>query len=292
LLPNLRIDSVGYPPVRNINQILSLSDQSMAINNTVYFDNQNSWIGINISTPMADLDISGILYASNVSYSSINAIDLKGVTVVLSSLQAAYSYLADSLQYEGSGFYVGNFYPNVETASSNYPIRIWNSDLVYKTNFGFQNARTASTIVINSGLFIYGETQRVGINTINFASPTSPGTIYAPQHTLDVRGSMYAEEGYFSTMNITKQLTTECLELPNLQMYGGSRAFLNMSTNTFLTSSTTFLIDRFATFTRQGLGINNAQPRFALDVRGSGFFSTLFTTNLRAKSVGLMYQDL
>jgi hypothetical protein len=187
---------------------------------------------------------------------------------------------------------VGNFYPNEETASSNYPIRIWNSELVYKTNFGFQNARTASTIVINSGLFIYGETQRVGINTINFASPTSPGTIYAPQHTLDVRGSMYAEEGYFSTMNITKQLTTECLEVPNLQMYGGSRAFLNRSTNTFLTSSTTFLIDRFATFTRQGLGINNAQPRFALDVRGSGFFSTLFTTNLRAKSVGLMYQDL
>ena len=292
LLPNLRIDSVGYPPVTNMNQILTLTDQSMVINNTVYFDNQTSRIGINIPAPTVDLDIAGILYASNVSYSSINEIDLTGVTVTLSSLQAGYSYLADSLEYGEAGFYVGNFYPNVETGSSNYPIRIWNSEAVYKTNFGFQNARTASTIVINSGLFIYGDTQRVGVNTINFASPTSPGTIYEPQHALDVRGSMYAEEGYFSTMDITKQLTTECLEVPNLQMYGGVTAFLETSTNTFLTSSTTFLIDRFATFTRQGLGINNAQPTFPLHVRGSAYFSTLFTRNLRAKSVGLMYQDL
>lgn len=292
LLPNLRIDPVGYSPVTNTNQILSLTNKSMVINNTVYFDNQNSRIGINIPTPTVDLDIAGILYASNVSYSSINTLDLSGVTFTLSSLQAGSTYLANYLQYGDPGFYVGNFYPNVEVGYSNYPILIWNSESVYKTNFGFQNAKVASTIVINSGLFIYGYTQRVGVNTINFASDTSPGTIYEPQHTLDVRGSMYAEEGYFSTMDITKQLTTECLELPNLQMYGGIRAFLNRSTNTFLTSSTTFLIDRFATFTRQGLGINNAQPTFALDVRGSGFFSTLFTTNLRAKSVGLMYQDL
>jgi hypothetical protein len=266
----------------------------MVINNTVYFNNQNSSIGINIPVPMANLDISGILYASNVSYSSINNIDLKGVTVTLSSLQAGNTYLANYLQYGNSGFYVGNFYPNLETGTSNYPIRIWNSDSVYKANFGFQNAKTTSTIVINSGLFIYGDTRRVGVNTINFTSPspTSTGTIYKAQYALDVRGSMYAEEAYFSTMNITKQLTTECLEVPNLQMYGGIRAFLNRSTNTFLTSSTTFLINRFATFTRQGLGINNAQPIFALDVRGSGFFSTLFTPNLRAKSVGLMYQDL
>jgi hypothetical protein len=294
LLPNLRIDPVGYPAVSNTNQILSLTNKTMGINNTVYFDNQNTRIGINISTPTADLDIAGTLYASNVSYSSINNVDLSGVTVTLSSLQAGNTYLANYLQYGDSGLYVGNFYPNVEAGTSNYPIRIWNSESVYKTNFGFQNANTASTIVINSGLLIYRDTRRVGVNTINFASPspTSTGTIYKPQYTLDVRGSMYAEEGYFSTMNITKQLTTECLEVPNLQMYGRNRAFLNRSTNTFLTSSTTFLIDRFATFTRQGLGINNAQPIFALDVRGSGFFSTLFTTNLRANSVGLMYQDL
>lgn len=292
LLPTLRIDPVGYPTVTNTNQILSLTNKTMVINNTVYFDNENSRIGINIPVPRADLDVRGILYASNVSYSSINYIDLSGVTVTLSSLQAGNAYLKDYLQYADSGFYVGNFYPNVEAASSNYPIRIWNSESVYKTNIGFQNVKTASTIVVNSGLLIYGDTQRVGINTINFASPTSTGTIYQPQHTLDVRGSMNAEEGYFSTMNITKQLTTECLEVPNLQMYGGITAFLETSTNTFLTSSTTFLIDRFATFTRQGLGINNAQPTFALDVRGSGFFSTLFTPNLRAKSVGLMYQDL
>ena len=291
LLPNLRIDAAGYPPVTNMNQIRSLYDGGMLINNCVTVDSQNSWIGINIA-PTVDLDIAGIIYASNVSYSSINEIELIGVTVTLSSLQAGYTYLADSLQYGDSGFYVGNFYPNVEAADSNYPIRIWNSESVYKTNLGFQNVRTASTIVINSGLFIYGDTQRVGVNTINFASPTSPGTIYEPQHTLDVRGSMYAEEGYFSTMDITKQLTTECLEVPNLQMYGGITAFLESSTNTFLTSSTTFLIDGFATFTRQGLGINNAQPSFPLHVRGSAFFSTLFTTNLRAKSVGLMYQDL
>jgi hypothetical protein len=292
LLPTLRIDPVGYAAVTNENQILSLTDKTMVINNTVYFDNQNSSIGINIPVPMADLDISGILYASNVSYSSINAIDLTGVTVTLSSLQAGNTYLANYLQYGDSGFYVGNFYPNVEAGTSNYPIRIWNSESVYKTNFGFQNAKTASTIVINSGLFIYGDTQRVGVNTINFESPTSAGTIYGPQYTLDVRGSMYAEEAYFSTMNITKQLTTECLEVPNLQMYGRITAFLNRSTNTFLTSSTTFLIDRFATFSRQGLGINKANPTFALDIDGSAFFSTLFTPNLRAKSVGLMYQDL
>jgi hypothetical protein len=292
LLPTLRIDAAGYAPVTNLNQILSLTDKTMVINNTVYFDNQNSSIGINIPVPMADLDISGILYASNVSYSSINAIDLTGVTVTLSSLQAGNTYLANYLQYGDSGFYVGNFYPNLETGTSNYPIRIWNSESVYKTNFGFQNAKTASTIVINSGLFIYGDTQRVGVNTINFESATSPGTIYGPQYTLDVRGSMHAEEGYFSTMNMTKQLTTECLEVPNLQIYGGIRGFLKTSTNTILTSSTTLLIDRFATFTRQALGINKANPRFALDVDGSAFFSTLFTPNLRAKSVGLMYQDL
>jgi hypothetical protein len=292
LLPTLRIDAAGYAPVTNLNQIRSLTDKTMVINNTVYFDNQNSSIGINIPVPMADLDISGILYASNVSYSSINAIDLTGVTVTLSSLQAGNTYLANYLRYGDSGFYVGNFYPNLETGTSNYPIRIWNSESVYKTNFGFQNAKTASTIVINSGLFIYGDTRRVGVNTINFESATSPGTIYQPQYTLDVRGSMNAEEGYFSTMNMTKQLTTECLELPNLQIYGGITAFLKTSTNTILTSSTTLFIDRFATFTRQALGINKANPTFTLDVDGSAFFSTLFTPNLRAKSVGLMYQDL
>jgi hypothetical protein len=292
LLPTLRIDAAGYAPVTNLNQIRSLTDKTMVINNTVYFDNQNSSIGINIPVPMADLDISGILYASNVSYSSINAIDLTGVTVTLSSLQAGNTYLANYLRYGDSGFYVGNFYPNVEAGTSNYPIRIWNSESVYKTNFGFQNAKTASTIVINSGLFIYGDTRRVGVNTINFESATSPGTIYQPQYTLDVRGSMNAEEGYFSTMNMTKQLTTECLELPNLQIYGGITAFLKTSTNTILTSSTTLFIDRFTTFTRQALGINKANPTFTLDVDGSAFFSTLFTPNLRAKSVGLMYQDL
>jgi predicted acyltransferase (DUF342 family) len=291
VMPTLRIDSVGYVPRYDVNQILSLTEQSMVINNTLFVDSSNNWFGINISTPSVTLDISGVVYASNVLYSSINVNDLYLVNRTLSSVQSKYTYIEDSLQYCSSGLYVGAYYPSVGTGYSNFPLHIWDGELVGRSNYGFMNA--PSTLVINSGLFLPNYKNYVGINLINYSTGSNVGTLVEPEYPLDVRGSIHASSGNFSTLTMTQELITPDLELPYFQLFGGNQQLLPGSTNLILTSATSFTLNQFVTFTKSGYtGINNITPNNALDVGGNSFFSTLKTSNLRVNTVALLYQDL
>ena len=293
VMPSLRIDSVGYPPRQDVNQILSLTEQSMAINNTLFVDSSNNWFGINISTPSVTLDISGLVYASNVLYSSINVNDLYLVNRTLSSVRSKYTYIEDSLQYYSSGLYVGAYYPaaGVGTGFSNFPLHIWDGELVGKSNYGFINAPT--TLAINSGIFLPNYTNYVGINLINYSTGSNVGNLVTPEYPLDVRGSIHASSGNFSTLTVTQELITPDLELPYFQLFGGDQQLLPGSTNLILTSATSFTLNQFVTFTKTGYtGINNTTPKNAIDVGGTSFFSTLNTSNLRVNTVALLYQDL
>lgn len=85
---------------KDYNSFVGLQSNGLAINNTLFFDKQNLFVGIGTSSPTVDLDVSGGLYCYGVRFSSINDIFVSTNTAIgLDILQASSITIRDYFQY-------------------------------------------------------------------------------------------------------------------------------------------------------------------------------------------------
>lgn len=287
ITPYLVFESQGFEPRYDTNQMLTLNSNLMVVNRALYFDRVNNRIGLNISSPSVDFDVSGYVYASNIYYSSINPITQSSFgTVLFSTIYVSSSYIADSLQYGSNGLQVYNY--NIFGGQNYFGINQAASTSV--NSFGFYDCREQSTILINSGLFVYRD-QRVSINGAEINS----GTLVLPTHRLDIYETVRTQEAYISTTNLFESLQTTSFVSPTLTMNSNSQTPLNLLS----ASIDKLYVDDFLVFqtspysSNRYIGVGTSNPQCSLDIRGDASFSTLrVLENLRSQYVAMSALEL
>lgn len=276
-MPYLTIESQGYMPRFDTNQILTLNPKKMVVNRSLTFDRTNNYIGLFQSTPQYDLDISGQVYATNFYFSSINSLNLSTTgTVVYSTITVSSSFARDGLSYGINGFRI---------VSQNGYVELNEAVSSFTNSFGIYNCEPQSSILINSGLTI-GRYQKVIVN-----APLSLN----PVHALTVYDTLRTEELYVSTLSVTQSLQTTSIMNPTL----GFNSNVSYPLNTLSASINKLCMNNLMTIQtnlyqdQRYVGIKTLEPQASLDVRGNAYFSTLYSfENLRTNYVALSSQDL
>jgi hypothetical protein len=287
ITPYIVFESQGFEPRFDKNQMLTLNPNLMVVNRSLYFDRQTNRIGLNISSPTVDFDISGYVFASNIYYSSINPITQSSFgTVLFSTIFVSSSYIADSLQYGSNGLQLYNF--NIFGGQNYFAINKAASTSV--NSFGFFDCVEQSSILINSGLFVYRD-QNVSINGAEINS----GTFVLPSHTMDIYETVRAKEASFSTTNLFESLQTTSFVSPTLILNSNGLSPLN----TLSASINKLFINEFVVLqtspfsSNRYMGIQTSNPQCSLDVRGDASFSTLRVfENLRSQYVAMSALEL
>lgn len=283
----LVLESQGFEPRYDVNQFLNVNSNLLVVNRSLYFDRVTNRIGLFVSSPTVDMDISGYIYASNIQYSSINPIRISSEgTVLFSTILVSSSYIQDSLQYGTQGLrifsqnsFAGNTFFEINQAASSF-----------SNSFGIYDCVEQSSILLNSAVEIY-RNNRVGINGVN---PTS-GELLLPTHDLDVFDTIRTDELYLSTVNLSQSLQTTSYVTPYLLI----NCNVSMPINTLSVSVDKLSIDGLMTLQTSLLpasryvGIQTLDPRCSMDVRGNAYFSSMGVfQNLLTEKVAMSFQEL
>lgn len=262
--PHLSFESQGFAPRFDVNQFLVLDSNLMVVNRGLYFDRTINFIGIHLSTPLYDLDVSGSVFASNIYYSSINPIVIESrgfdffSTVLVSS-----SYVRDSLQFGMEGLRIQS-----DSASSSNWLEI-NQKQTYQSNyFGILNLPLQSTILLNTGVFIYRD-GKVSINGYNAVE----NELLLPTYDFEVVQTMRSDEVFTSTGLIRESAQSLSFVSPYLYICSNTPKIVNtmsacigkISMNSLLTIEQT----------NQRVGLQTLDPVCSLDVRGNAYFSSV-----------------
>lgn len=283
----LVLESQGFEPRYDVNQFLNINPTLLSLNRSLYFDRLTNRIGLFVSSPTVDMDISGYIYASNIYYSSINPIRISSEgTVLFSTILVSSSHIEDSLQYGAQGIRVfsqnslnGNTYVEINQAVSSF-----------SNTFGIYDCIEQSSILLNSAVQIY-RNQRVGINGVN---PTT-GELVLARHDLDVFDTIRTDEVYVSTVNLSQSLQTTSYVTPYLLI----NCNVPLPINTLSVSVDKLSIDGLMTLrtsqlpTSRYVGINTLNPQCSMDVRGNAYFSSMNVfQNLLTNNVAMSFQQL
>ena len=283
----LVLESQGFEPRYDVNQFLNINPTLLSLNRSLYFDRVTNRIGLFVSSPTVDMDISGYIYASNIYYSSINPIRISSEGIVLfSTILVSSTHIQDSLQYGTQGIRIfsqnsldGNTYVEINQAASSF-----------SNTFGIYDCIEQTSILLNSAVQIY-RGQRVGINGVN---PTT-GELLLPTHNLDVFDTIRSDEVYVSTVNLSQSLQTTSYMTPYLLINSN----VPIPINTLSVSVDKLSIDGLMTLQTSQLtssryvGINTLDPRCSMDVRGNAYFSSMnVLQNLLTNSVAMSFQEL
>jgi hypothetical protein len=271
ITPYIVFESQGFSPRYDINQFLTLDAQNMVLNRNLYFNANTKKIGLFVSSPSYDLDVSGEIFASNIFYSSINLLVISTTgTAVYSTIQVSSSYVKNKVSYDGLGIRLLS--RNQFTGDGYFEI----NDVVSTTSnlYGFFDCVEQSTILFNNALQI-NRRGRVGINQVNIQS----GELIIPQHALSVNDTLTTEELYTSSLNLLQSLQTTSLVTPYYTINQSTSYSLNTfsSAKEKLVLNTCMTLKTDTTITNRYVGIHTLDPQCSLDVRGSAYFSTLQT---------------
>ncbi len=235
---------------------------TLAINNTLFLDGGNRKVGVNISSPRYDLDISGSLYYTGQLYfSSQSLLNLSSAQAVNMYSTFLYSsiYVKDTLVLpSNAGFPRTKFLAvnsNVATlfglSNLNGGFYIGETDATFGTFpesrlVGIFSLPNSSTISINESLFINNQYKTVtyGVQTPDFLTiePTAVSTF-----DFYIEGNLNTSPLLVSTLTVIGKLATSTLDMPTLG--------LNTSiVSTFNTISTSF----FSTTINPILTVNSA----------------------------------
>jgi hypothetical protein len=300
--PDLAIESVGFPFRSDKNQILMVTSTVYAINNTLFIDAAQRRVGINISSPQADLDISGGLYAAGGLFFSSQK-DIYVSTSIsplnISTFITASAFIRDS-------FTIGT---NTQLQNPNFYSNGFALDPVAIPPFVVGVAQTLapvvpsilareSTISLQNTVFITANTKRVGVNSISYdffsgsnsngfinSNSNSNGSISAdftfrdPSYEFQMKRDMIVDGvAYMSSLSLNTILT-KTATLPSFYI----QANPSFSTNTFSTTfGTLYMNDNLLVLSnafQKKIGINTtSMVSFGscnvLDINGSAFFST------------------
>jgi hypothetical protein len=286
ITPYLVFESEGYGDRYDVNQFLTRDSQHMVVNRSLTFDRVNNRIGLFVSSPAYDMDISGQVYASNIYFSSINLLKIStSGTVVYSTIQVSSSYIRDGLTYGDGGLSL--FSQNQFTGNTAFTITSAVSS--FADTFGFFTCENQSTLFVNSALFI-SQQGLLGVNGTNGLT----GEFVQPAHALDVTDTLRSKELYVSTVNLLQSLQTTSIVNPRYVINSNIENPLNtisasinkLSLNTIMTIQTGILeSDR-------RVGILTLDPQCSLDVRGNAYFSTVSVFEIcKTNYVAMSYQE-
>lgn len=284
---NLVIEGLGYPFRFDKNQILLVNSNLYAINRTLFIDTLQNRVGVNISSPQADMDISGGLYApfGQIRYSTINDMVISSFSnpTYLSSVITSYVFVRDSFNVSTSIILMSNLNP--DSNLNLLPAFVISSQQTGPAN-SFSLTAFPSSIALLNTLFINNDTKNVRFTTMGSAQ------------TIDTSISLAVSTMYVSSVThvssfVAESLLTNSLTTPYFLI---NPVDDTISTNTISTGSQGLffnydLLTVINSFQQPRVGIKTKNPLFALDINGSAYFSSLYlqgpviTRNLSLGSV-------
>jgi hypothetical protein len=288
---NLVIEGLGYPFRYDKNQILLVNSNLYAINRTLFIDTLQNRVGVNISSPQADMDISGGLYTpGNIFYSSINEMIVSSFSnpTNLSSILPSYIFVRDSFNVSTSIIVMSNFespYPFVISSQQTGSFPLTDANSLSLIAF-------PSSIALLNSLFIHNDTKNVTVKRLDDTG------IVSSEQSIDSSISLAVSTMYVSSITHVSSLVAESLLTNSLT----TPYFLinpvddRVSVNTISTGSQGLffnydLLTVINNFQQPRVGIKTKNPLAALDIHGSAYFSTLnlfgplITRNLSLGSV-------
>jgi hypothetical protein len=283
------IEGLGYPFRFDKNQILLVNSNLYAINRTLFIDTLQNRVGVNISSPQADMDISGGLYAPYLSFSSINDMVVSSFSnpTNLSTIITSNIFVRDSFNVSTSIIEMVNFYSPISFVISTQQTGPYE---LSRGNFLSLIAFPSSIALLNS-LFIHNDTKNVTVKLLD-------SDILGPEESIDSSISLAVSTMYVSSITHVSSLVAESLLTNSLT----TPYFLinpvddRISVNTISTGSQGLffnydLLTVINNFQQPRVGIKTKNPLAALDIHGSAYFSSLalfgplITRNLSLGSV-------
>lgn len=262
VMESLLIQGTGYQTTFSTNQILTLSPRLMVINRNLYFDRLRNRIGVNLSSPLYDLDISGTLFASNVNYSSINELSFSTTgTAFFSSVYASNATVRDSLFYENKGIQV--ITKNTTDGIPQY--FLIKEAAVPASTFGLFSY--PSSLGLNNCVFVHNNTQSVYVNGFEDG-------LLSSEDTFTSQGRVSTQNGFFSTLKVTDFAETKSLFTQSFRI----QYSLQVSTNVLSTTETKLFMNNLLTMDNASttyVGVKTLTPSYGLDVRGNVFMSSI-----------------
>jgi len=288
---NLVIEGLGYPFRFDKNQILLVNSNLYAINRTLFIDTLQNRVGVNISSPQADMDISGGLYAPYINYSTINDMVVSSFSnpTNLSTIITSNIFVRDSFNVSTSIIVMGNFESPLSFVISTQQTG------PYELSLGNVLSLIAfpSSIALLNTLFIHNDTKNVTVKLLDLDSD-----ILGSDQSINSSISLAVSTMYVSSITHVSSLVAESLLTNSLT----TPYFLinpvddTISVNTISTGSQGLffnydLLTVINNFQQPRVGIKTKNPLAALDIHGSAYFSTLnlfgplITRNLSLGSV-------
>lgn len=271
ITPSLVLEGQGYTPRYDVNQMLALSPNSMVVNRSLYFDRTTNRVGLFVSTPAFDFDISGLVYASNILYSSINPIQVSSSgTRIFSTLLASSIFVRDSVQFGAQGLEIKAPLSNGSTSFTLGTTSVSLSNL-----FGIYTAREQSTLLLNAGVHIYAD-RKVALNGCD---PIT-GEFRAPSTDFQVTATVRTETLFTSSVAVTESAQTLSYLTPFLVINCNTSDLVNTLSTSFdkLTLDSVVTIQAATEVTGRYLGVQTLSPHCCIDVRGNAYFSSVQTT--------------
>jgi len=277
-----RIDAPGTSILSTVHQIANTTSSNLVINNILYLNtNSNVLISPIFRGPAQyNLDISGLLYVSSLTYSSIQVLDVNqlsnnSVTGTTSSLVVATLLQTAVLQLQKatSSFLIQNT-SNI-TSNAFDSIQAATSSLVLENQLSIQNALYSNQRII------------IDPTQLNFTTATSS--------MLTVYGQILTSTLKTSTLTVGGQISTPNLFFSTFAIYNGNAYQETRIRNSFQSYNSTLAINStlFLHKTYNVLGINTTpDPSTFMRVSSNAFFSTLVASDLRAGFLSYTFQTL
>ena len=277
-----RIDPPGTPFFSTVHQILNVSPSELIINRTLFLNKTSTLITQGTDTrgglgARYTLDVSGLLYATSINYSSIQTFDINKV----STENSVYTGNTSSLTVLGI----------LETPQLRF-IRGINSFYIQAATSYTSNAFdsiqvTTSSVILENQLFI--QNQRCIID------PTQQLFTGTTNSLVTLNGSIKTTGLKTSTLDVTYEISTTNLFFSTLALYNGNdyeeatyRNSFQIYTSTLSINSTLFFHTGYNV-----LGINTLpDPSTFMRVNSNAYFSTLTGSDLRAGTISYSFQTL
>lgn len=294
LVSTLEISGKSTNKITSINNIVGLTSTSMIINNVLYIDSLNKRIGFNTSTPQYDVDINGLVYASNILYSSINGGLITAISGSITQAYASSVFVRDYFEYGNINDIItyaqGNprkgLNINFNFNGSDVPFRIENRTTVLRNQFGIFNEQ--SSIGVNSILHVHNDTKRVGINFLN--------TSNYPNYPLDVLGNAVFQSTVASSFSFYERINADSIYTPTFSVFPTSSPFYAFSANQMTVFTSTIILNNMMSIERSAngnlyskVGVKTNFPQNTLDVRGNVYFSSCTSSEVRINNQRFSY---
>ena len=282
-----RIDTPGAPILSTVHQFVNTTTSNLVINNVLYLNTKSTvLVSPVLRGPAAyHLDISGLLFTTNLYYSSIQTIDVNQMTTTSVTGFTSSLLIRDLLQTQNLEFVLPR------TTST---FLIENAAQVNSNAFDSITA-TPSSLVIRNQLYIHNElfstsqAQRVIVDMTqtNFTTLTSS--------LLMVYGTILTSTMKTSTLTIGTQFSTPSLFFSTLAFYNGNVYQDSVTRNSFQSYNSTLAINS-TLFLHKNYGVlainTLPDPSTFMRVGSNAFFSTVKAPDLRAGTISYSFQTL